>query len=247
MKKVCIVGVGNMGKAILTALGAAERCEAYGCTVEDDINEKLSAAEVFIIAVKPQDFETMASDITIDLSDKLAISIVAGMSIEKIQRVLKMKKVVRTLPNLPLKIGKAVTCWKASDALSEDDLTFVNQMLETFGVSIELDNENDIGPIGALCGCGPAYFAYLAEQMKKIAMENGLSDEDAEKMASATFVGSGELLEVDGLTAEELRRRITSKGGTTDAAITEMQEKGFDEVFKSGIEAAIKRTKELND
>lgn len=236
-----------MGKAILTALSGSELCEVFGCEKEDDINKKLSEADVFIIAVKPQNFEEMAAEINIDLSDKLAISIMAGVTIEKMQDELGMKKVVRTLPNLPLKIGKAVTCWKASEELSADEKDLVSQMMESFGVSIELEDESKIAAIGSLSGCGPAFFAYLCEQIKNIAMEYGLSNENAEKLAAMTFVGSGELLEVDGLSAEELRARISSKGGITEAAIKKMQSEGFDEMFKAGIDAAIERSKELND
>lgn len=246
MRNICVVGIGNMGKAILTTLKSAPFCNVFACGRGEDINEKLEEADCFILAVKPQDFEDLAQSINIDLSGKLVISIMAGVSIARMQELLKMKKVVRTLPNLPLKIRKAVTVWKASEDLSGIDRELVEEMIETFGVSIEVQDEDEIGNIGALSGCGPGYFAYFTEIMKEMAMEMGLDEKTAEEMASMTFVGSGELLEVDGMSSTELRERICSKGGITIAAIEKMKEEGFDKAFKSGIDAAIKRTEELN-
>lgn len=242
MKKICIVGLGNMGQPLFEMLQG--KFEVSTCTRENDINEKLAECEAFIIAVKPQNFEELAASINIDLSQKLAISIMAGVSIAKMQDLLKMKKVVRTLPNLPVKVGEALTLWKASEEFDERE--FLQDFLWSLGDEIELKNEEDIGKIGALCGCGPAYFAYLGEKMTKLAGEFGLRKEDSEKLAKQTLIGTSELLKESGWSLSELRERVTSKGGITEAAIRNFEENGFEEVFNKGIEAAIKRTNELN-
>ncbi len=242
MKKICIVGLGNMGQPLFEMLKV--KFEVSTCTREDDINKKLENCEAFIIAVKPQNFGELAANIRIDLSEKMAISIMAGISIAKLQELLKMKKVVRTLPNLPVKVGEALTIWKASEEFC--DREFLQDLLWCVGDEIELKDEEDIEKIGAICGCGPAYFAYLGEKMAKLSLEFGLSEKDANKIAKQNLIGTSELVKDSGWSLTELRERVTSKGGVTAAAIKSFEENGFEEVFNKGIEAAIKRTKELN-
>lgn len=246
MKKICIVGLGNMGQAIFDILSSKKLFEVFGCSHADDINEKLKSCDVFIIAVKPQNFNEFAESVSVDLSDKLAISIMAGINIAKIQENLGSKRVVRTLPNLALKIGRSMTVWKSSEeAVSDREL--IAEILACFGEQMELKSEEAIGDVGSISGCGPAYFAFFTEQLIKAAKKCGLSDEAALKIAKATFVGTAELLDHEGWTPEELRAKITSKGGTTNAAITHLESAGFDKIFLEAIEAANRRTKELNE
>lgn len=249
-KKICIVGLGNMGKCIKDLLCGedfARRFEIVECLHGGDPDEKLGDCAAFIIAVKPQSFSDLAAAISIDLSDKVAISIMAGVSIAGLQEKLKMKKVVRTLPNLPLKIGQSFTPWKAALELSEGERNFVKELLRAFGVEMEVKEEEDIVIVGALSGCGPAYFAYIAEQIKKFAIAKGFTSEEAEKIANVTFVGSAEFMKNEGISPEELRAKVSSKGGSTEAAFRLMEAKSFGEIFHEGIEAAIKRTKELSN
>ncbi|MBI4235179.1 pyrroline-5-carboxylate reductase [Candidatus Peregrinibacteria bacterium] len=237
-----------MGKCIKSLLGGGslgERFSVVECEHTDDPNEKLKDCGIFILAVKPQSFVELAAKINIDLSDKLAISIMAGVSIASLQEKLKMKKVVRTLPNLALKIGKSFTPWVAADVLSLAERIFVKDLLRAFGDEMEVKGEDDIVAVGAMSGCGPAYFAYIAEQIKKSAISHGFSSEEAEKIANVTFVGSAEFLENEGISPEELRAKVASKGGSTEAAFRVMEGGGLGEIFLEGIEAAIKRTKEL--
>lgn len=244
--KICVVGMGNMGQAIFELLGKSKVFTVSGCRKEDNPNEKLLEAEAFIIAVKPQSFADLASFIDIDLSEKVAISIMAGVSIENIQNKLNMKKVVRTLPNLPLKIGQSFTPWKASSELSMVEKKVMQKIFKSFGEETEVESEEQIELIGAISGCGPAYFAFLCEIMESYALEHGLNPQQARKIASSTFIGSANLLKKSGWSPEELRAKITSKGGVTNAAITHLQDNGFDMIFKGALDSAIKRTKELN-
>ncbi|MBI4232032.1 hypothetical protein HY605_02265, partial [Candidatus Peregrinibacteria bacterium] len=121
--KVCVVGLGNMGSAVLSVLSAD--FEVYGCNHEDDVNEKLAACGAFIIAVKPQSFDELVDSIKLNLSGKLAISIMAGVTLEKLALKLGTEKVVRTIPNLPLKVGMSLTPWISSKSLSPEEKTFV--------------------------------------------------------------------------------------------------------------------------
>lgn len=246
MKKLCIIGLGNMGKAISDILCEKNLFELSACEHSDDINEKLLGCDIFVIAVKPQNFEEMAENIKIDLSNKLGISIMAGVSIARMQDLLGTKKIVRTLPNLALKLGESLTIWKASAEVEAEGLAEVRALLKALGDELELKDERDIVNFGALCGCGPAYFAYLGEKMALMAKKFGLSEEEANKLADKTLIGTSELIKESGWSLTELRKRVSSKGGVTEAAINKFEEGGFEEVFEKGIEAAIKRTDELN-
>ncbi len=225
-----------MGSAMMAALKANE-FEVGGV----ERGEKLIESDCYILAMKPQDF------VEFDTGEKLVISIMAGVSIKRIQGKCGTKKIVRAMPNLPLKVGKALTGWIASDEVSEDEKQFAKKIFESFGEEIELDNEDKVNAITALSGSGPAYFYLLTEFIKKAAVEMGFCQEDAEKIAKRTIVGSAELLEKSGLSAEELRKKITSKGGTTEAAIKYLEENGIEETVKGAITAAQKRAEELNN
>ncbi|MBI2634562.1 pyrroline-5-carboxylate reductase [Candidatus Peregrinibacteria bacterium] len=244
MKKICIVGIGNMGGAIAEFLNG--KYEIVECRKTDDPNEKMALCGTVIVAVKPQSFAEFAETVTIDLKDKLIISIMAGVTIENIRKKLGAVKIVRIFPNLPLKIGQALTIWKCGKDVSDEEKNFVQEILRNFGEEMEVGNEEDIAVLGALSACGPAYFAYIAEQIKKSALQHGYSQGDAEKIAMETFAGSANLMKRTGWTPEELRAKITSKGGTTEAAIGYMESKKIGEIFLEGIEAGIKRTKKLN-
>lgn len=242
--KTCVIGLGNMGSAVLSILAA--NFEVDGCRHTDDVNEKLEDCEAFIIAVKPQGFDELVDSVKVDLSNKLAISIMAGVTLEKLVSKLGTEKVVRTIPNLALKVGRSLTPWIAAQALDSEEMNFVRDVLQAFGEELELKVEEDINTIGAISGCGPAYFAFLTEQCEKAAMKYGFTPEQSRKIAETTFLGSAELLKQEGWSAEELRARITSKGGSTNAAITHLEARQFDQIFLEGIEAAVKRTRELN-
>ena len=125
-------------------------------------------------------------------------------------------------------------------------MQIVQKILKSFGEETEVDSEEKIELIGAISGCGPAYFAFLTEIMESYALEHGLTEQQAKKIATTTFIGSANLLKKSGWPVAELRAKITSKGGVTNAAITHLQDKGFDMIFKEALDSAIKRTKELN-
>lgn len=246
MEKICVVGLGNMGQAIFDILKAAKKWEVSGCKHNDNPNEKLKNCDVMIIAVKPQSFADFAASINIDLSSKLVISIMAGVDVDNIQKKLKIEKVVRTIPNLPLKIGQALTVWKGSKEISIEEKLLAQEIFKTWGEEIEVAQEEDITIVGTITGSGPAYFAYLTEQIEKFIKGHGLSDKDALKIARQVFVGSANLMKKENLSPEELRAKVTSKGGITQAAFEILMAKDFGGIFLEGIEAAIKRTRELN-
>lgn len=246
MKKICVIGLGNMGQAIFDILKTKEKWKISACQHSDNPNEKLKDCDIFVIAVKPQSFADFAASINIDLSEKIAVSIMAGVSMENIQKKLKMKKVVRTIPNLPLQIGQALTVWKCSGEVSMEEKSTVQEILQNLGEEVEVNSEEDINIIGTITGSGPAYFAYLTEQIEKFIKEHGLSNGQAHKIAKQVFLGSANLMAKANLSPEELRAKVTSKGGITQAAFETLVANDFGGIFLAGIESAIKRTRELN-
>lgn len=235
--KIAIVGLGNMGRSI------AERLRAGGfhiveCERADDPNEKLRVCDAFVIAVKPQSFDELADSISIDLSHKLAISIMAGVKMKKIHSALKCARVVRAMPNLGVQLGAGVTGWIASDACSDENKDLVSEIFSSMGEDVELENEGMIDALTAVSGSGPAYFFYLAELLEEKARDFGFDEREARMLAEQTFIGAAKLLESGGKTAQQWREAVCSKGGTTEAAIRHLQENKFDEIFKDAVEMA---------
>jgi len=246
MKSLLVIGLGNMGSAIFEMLSKNKNVKVLGCEKEDDINKKLALVDSFIIAIKPQDFEDLCKSIKIDLSKKLVISIMAGISTDRIRRGLKAKKIVRVMPNLALKTGKSLSGWFANKEVSNDDKKFIKAMLEVFGEEVEVNKEDKINMITSLSGSGPAYFYRLTEIIKNKAKKMGFSEGEARKIADTTFLGAASVLEKTGLDSEELRRKVTSKKGTTEAALNSMKKSGLEKIINKGIDKAYKRAKELN-
>jgi pyrroline-5-carboxylate reductase len=166
--------------------------------------------------------------------------------LDRIQKNLNLEKVVRVMPNLALQVGAALSGWFASSAVSDEEKDFVKDLLKSFGDEIEVDDENKIDAITALSGSGPAYFYYLAEIIKKAAIKYGFSESQATTIASATFKGSAKLLD-KGESAADLKQRVTSKGGTTEAALNYMAENDLEDIFLKAIEKARKRAEELKN
>lgn len=247
MKKLCIIGLGNMGQAINDALCSKKLFEIVGCDRNDDVNEKVKDCELILIAVKPQGFDELASQISIDLSGKLIISIMAGVSVKKINEKLKSSHIVRVMPNLPLKVGASFSGWYANENVTDEDKEDVKNILQSFGTEIEVDDEDKIDAITALSGSGPAYYYFLNRTLSTQAMEMGFSEEEAKKIVKGTFFGASKLLKESGEDSGKLIQKITSKGGTTEAALKHMEEKGADKIIQEAVEKAYKRAKELNN
>ncbi len=247
MKKLCIIGLGNMGQAINDALCSRKLFEVNGCDKDDDVNEKIKDCEIILIAVKPQSFDELASQISIDLSGKLVVSIMAGVSVKKINDKLKSARIVRVMPNLPLKVGKAFSGWYATSDITHEDKKLVQNILQSFGTEIEVNDEDKIDAITALSGSGPAYYYFLNRTLSTQAMELGFSEDEAKKIVKGTFLGASKLLEESGEDSYTLIKKITSKGGTTEAALKYMEEKGADKIIQEAVGKAYKRAKELNN
>lgn len=251
MRNVCIVGMGNMGAAISELLSAGDSLKnSYNVTGigrGEEMNGELEESEVVILAVKPQDFFNFAHGVRMDMSGKLVISIMAGVSVAKICSELGAKKVVRTMPNLALKEGVSFTGWFAGSGVNKEDRVLVREILTLMGEEMEVKREEDLNYITALSGCGPAYFYYVAEMLEKAAIKKGLSAEMAANMTRTTLLGAAKYMEGEDGGAAVLRARVSSKGGCTEAAVKALGERGVEAAFMEAFEKAEKRSRELSD
>lgn len=246
MEKICIIGLGNMGNAMFGILSMSDKFEVAGCDKSDSVNQCLGECDACIVAVKPQDFEVLCKSVSVDLKDKLVISIMAGVSIGRIEKCLRAKRVVRVMPNLPLRIQKSLSGWIANKNVTAEDKKFIKQLLSEFGTEVEVDKEEKINMITSLSGSGPAYFFRLAEILAIAAKKYGFSDGESLKIAESTFLGAAELLKTSGERPCVLREKVTSKGGTTEAAFKSMDSNSIEKIVLEGIEAARRRADELN-
>ncbi len=250
--KIGIIGAGNMGSAFYKGLlkqFAAEdlyvcdndrkKLDALNCSnVSTDVGEILANVDVAIFAIKPQSFK----EFEWSMEEKLVISIMAGISIDTLRDKTGAGKIVRSMPNLPVQVGHGLTGWIATEAVTEKNL--IKKIFGSLGEEIEVTDESMIDSITALSGSGPAYFFYLCETISKKAEALGFSSEEARKIAESTFVGSAFLLDANTKSAGEWREAVTSKGGTTEAALNHLE--SASDIIAEAIEKAKNRSKELN-
>jgi pyrroline-5-carboxylate reductase len=176
---------------------------------------------------------------------QIFVSMMAGITIGSIQEMLGASKVIRTMPNLPAKVGKGVTSFTESEAVSRVELLMVRNLLDTTGVSIHVDNEQYIDKSTGISGSGPAYVFYFMQSMLEAAKKMGFSDNDSKILVSHTFEGAITLFQESNLTPTKWMDRVASKGGTTQAALDDMEGNNVNELIKSAAYAAFNRAVEL--
>lgn len=262
-KTIGALGVGNMGAAILEGLLAKKIVTSGSLWVYDKLTEKAKEfsqkwkthqartvleigenAQIILLAFKPQDLLEAASEIRSKLTkNHLVISILAGTPIAKIRKILgEGFSVVRAMPNLGAKVGEAVTALTGSDAQS---LEIAEQIFSGCGVTLRLE-EKHFDLVTALSGSGPAYFFLLMELMAEEGVRQGLTREAATQLAVQTAVGAGLLAKSSPDSPAELRKKVTSKGGTTEAALKVFEEKKLSDIVTQALGAALARGKELS-
>lgn len=257
-----IIGCGNMAQAI--AGGAIQRgvlnakeiiasdpsdtnrsvFADWGCTTTDSNTGVVKQANQLLLAVKPQIFPQVAPQLVDAPEDQVLISIMAGLSSEKIASLIgEACRVVRVMPNTPAMVGEGMAgiALGSGAKLGDDDLA--KQLFAAVGKVVELE-EPMIDAINAISGSGPAYLFYLAEAMEKAAHDLGLG-EHTRQIVAQTLMGSGKLLAESGEDPAELRKKVTSPGGTTLAASNHMDAKQVQPAIVDAIQAAFARAKEL--
>jgi len=264
--KVLVVGSGNMGYAFAKAFiegevihpqhmllfdknpDRIEFLEKEGLApVFSEFNPLFNAVKIIILAIKPQ----QATEVLEQLKpytneDQIILSIMAGYPIKAIQDGLNTDKVVRIMPNLPLLVGKGILGYNFANTLFErEELEVVKSLLMTTGDIVEVDSEDQIDAVTSMSGSGPAYIYYFMQSMKEAGLKVGFSEAESKKLTLATFKGALELYEQNDISFEEWINRVSSKGGTTEAAIKTFKAEGIHDSIEKGISAAYNRAKEL--
>jgi pyrroline-5-carboxylate reductase len=205
----------------------------------------LGSAALVVWAVKPQVFNQAAAEVRTHTPGALHLSVAAGIRSDSIARWLGSERVVRAMPNTPALIGLGMTALLARPAVTAADRLIVEAVVQTTGDHLWLAQEEQLDAVTALSGSGPAYVFYFMEAMVEAGVEMGLDADQARQMALATFVGASALAQASGEPLATLRERVTSKGGTTYAALTAMQASGLKPQFKAAMQAARQRASEL--
>lgn len=262
---IAFIGGGNMASAIIGGLlkrgQAASQIQVvepwkeqraklrkqFGVQVNENPGESLASATLVVWAVKPQTFKDAALLTRFHTKTALHLSVAAGIRSDSIAHWLDTQRVVRSMPNTPALIGKGITALFARPAVSADDRLAVERVIQTTGDFVWLDDEKHLDAVTALSGSGPAYVFYFIEAMVQAGVDMGLSHEQAHKLAVGTFVGAAELARSSDEPPEILRARVTSKGGTTYAALTSMEQDDIKLQFMRAMHAARRRAAELGD
>jgi len=264
--KIAFIGGGNMAAALVAGLvrqqgtasnihvvdpspEALERLvQQYGVTTATAIDEQVGASEVVVLAVKPQQMRAVAAQLAPQLHGQLVLSIAAGIRSSDLARWLGgYEAIVRTMPNTPALIGQGVTGMVATPGVLDAQRHAADAVLRAVGQTVWLDDEALIDPVTAVSGSGPAYVFFFLEAMQEAARRMGLSDEQGRVLAQATFSGAAQLAAESHEPVEVLRQRVTSKGGTTHAAVSSMEAAGVKEAIVAAMLAAAARGKELGE
>lgn len=263
MRRLGVIGGGNMGSAILDgALRAgvlepssvlvaeidAERrvvIEAMGCATSDSPRDAASSPAI-MLAVKPQQFGSVAAEIGPLATPTVVISIMAGLSSDRIGAALGPEaRVVRTMPNIPARVGAGITAIALGANARPGDEALAVALFDAVGRTVMVD-EGALHAVTAVSGSGPAYVFKLTEALAAAARDVGLDRAVADRLARQTVIGAARLLETSEDEPEALRRAVTSPGGTTAAAIETMETEGFDELVRRAVAAARDRGRELD-
>ncbi|MEP6972230.1 MAG: pyrroline-5-carboxylate reductase [Betaproteobacteria bacterium] len=261
--QIAFIGGGNMASAIINGMleqgfpksqisvvepwpEARDKLKAhFGLQAHEASGSFLEQADIVVWAVKPQTFKEAARQTQFFSRSALHLSVAAGISSDSIAKWLSSERIVRAMPNTPALIGKGITALYARPGVTDEEQHAVVQIVRTTGEFLWVDKEEQLDAVTALSGSGPAYMFFFMEAMTEAGAEMGLTREQAYKLSVATFIGAGELARSSNEPPEILRQRVTSKGGTTHAAITSMEASNIKGLFQRALRAARTRAQEL--
>jgi pyrroline-5-carboxylate reductase len=203
-------------------------------------------AELVVLAVKPQSLPKLLPDLKgIVNKGQLVVSIIAGAKIDTIAKGLDHQQIVRAMPNTPAQIGVGITAWTASDKVTSKQKKLAQTILDALGEEIYFSDERYIDMATAVSGSGPAYIFYMIEGLIDAAVRIGLPRETAGELVLETVLGAALLAKQSPKSPQELRKQVTSPGGTTAAGIAVLENGKFKELLASAVAAAHKRAREL--
>lgn len=267
--KVCFLGTGSMGSAVLSGLlasghptklvsattkseASAERLRAQGISAlsletSPDANELLSAdADVVVLGVKPYQLREVLAEIREELpKDAVVISMAAGIELATMASELpEHRNLIRSMPNTPALVRRGVTGLASAAGADPGGMDIANWLFSSVGEVVEV-HENQINALSAISGSGPAWIYFLIEKWEEVAVANGFSQSQAAQLVRSTLVGSAELLAATSEEPAELRRQVTSPGGTTERIIATLDQAQLDQLFDAALKAAVARAEEI--
>ncbi|MBC7483133.1 MAG: pyrroline-5-carboxylate reductase [Rhizobacter sp.] len=262
---LAFIGGGNMASAIIGGLIKSGRAPGSIIVVDPFAAQRdklqadfgvrsfaaadatLASAATVVWAVKPQYFQEAVAPCAAHVGNALHLSVMAGIRTDSIARATGSERIVRAMPNTPALIGQGISGLFARSAVSADDRASVEAVLAPTGQTLWVAHEADLDAVTAVSGSGPAYVFYVVEAMVQAACEMGLSAEQGKRLALATFAGSTALALASTDAPELLRERVSSKGGTTHAAISALESSGVKAAFVAALKAAQSRAHQLGD
>jgi len=267
-RNIAFIGAGNMARSLISGLISAgfpsdkihatdidelkaqELGQEFGITGSTDNITAVKHADVIVLAVKPQFMAEMLTQLAPaigDFGNKLVISIAAGVSVARLQTLMNdHKNIVRCMPNTPSLIGIGMTGLFAPTAVSASDRQFAQEMLQAVGKTLWVAEEADINAVIAASGSGPAYFFLFMQYMVEEAQRMGFSVEAARQLVQETALGAAQMVIANPDTElATLRAQVTSKGGTTAAAIHSFEENKLTELVSAAMQAAQHRAEEM--
>lgn len=266
MTQISFIGGGNMASALIEGLlnntATKENIhvidiypptrlrleQQFGIHTDETLNDRLCTADVIILAIKPQQMKILATELAPYLSHQLIISIAAGIRLHDLSRWLdNYSNLIRTMPNTPALIKEGVTGLIAMPHVSIQNCQLAEKILQNVGHTIWVKQESDIDSVTAISGSGPAYVFYLIEALQEAGEQLGFSAADAKFLALQTFKGATQLALHSEESPNILRERVTSKGGTTHAAITHMETHQLKNLFINAVKSAAQRAKTLGE
>ena len=262
-----MIGAGNMGYTFAEGIAESPLLNNHKLMIHDrnaetltrieqtkrfkvceNLIDGLPSADIVFLAVKPYHCEELFDMMREHVNDgQLFVSMMAGVTIQSIQDMLGVYKVIRTMPNLPAKVGKGVTSYTESSSVTRVESLMIRNLLDTTGVAIHVDNEDFIDKSTGISGSGPAYVFYFMQSMLEAALKMGFSDYDAKVLVTNTFEGAITLFKESDLSPTTWMNRVASKGGTTEAALTSMEDNNVKELIKEAALAAFERAVALGN
>jgi pyrroline-5-carboxylate reductase len=226
-------------------LARSKIIDAFGINSLERCDESLKGCDLVIWAVKPQTFKEAAEPVAKVTQGALHLSVAAGVTSDSIAKWLGTERIVRAMPNTPALIGQGITGLFAREGVSDKDRALVDAVIGVTGQHLWFDEESKLDAVTAISGSGPAYVFYFLEAMVQAALDMGLTEVQARSLATATFAGSTDLAAASSEPLGVLRERVTSKGGTTYAALTHMEGANIKAEIIAAVRAAEARAKEM--
>ncbi|EAT12933.1 pyrroline-5-carboxylate reductase [Bermanella marisrubri] len=265
MTTIAFIGSGNMAGAIMGGLiedgyqpdniiasdpseeKLAELKQRHGIQTTQNNIDAIKRSDVVVLAVKPQVMEQVLEPLkaTLEETQPLLISVAAGINQYSLQQWAGDLAIVRCMPNTPSLVGKGASGLLANDKVSDQQKSITEDILGAVGLSVWVNNEQQLDWVTAVSGSGPAYYFLFMECMIQAAKNMGMDEEQAKKLTLQTALGAATMAQKSDVEPDQLRKNVTSPNGTTEQAILSFQNAGLDKIVKDAMEAVVKRSEEM--